>query len=64
MALFINQDEDRTELQKRLATELQEKMKLKDLETDLPDGVDDSQYIKGTQKSNRFTFVWFILNFA
>ena len=61
MALFINQDEDRTELQKRLATELQEKMKLKDIETDLPDGVDDSQYIKGTQKSNKFTFLWFIL---
>jgi len=59
MALFVRQDENRTELQKRLATELQDRARKKAEEADLPDGVDDSQFIKNTsQHSSALIGVW------
>jgi len=59
MALFVRQDENRTELQKRLATELQDRARKKAEEADLPDGVDDSQFIKNTdQHSGVLIGVW------
>lgn len=64
MALFIRQDEQRTELQKRLATELQDKAKERARLADLPDGVDDSQYIKGTKKTTSLAWAWAIILFV
>ena len=61
MALFIRQDDNRSELQQRLAAELQERTKLKSKSTDLPDGVDDSQYLKGTKTTTSFAWIWIIL---
>jgi len=61
MALFIRQDEERTELQKKLATELQDRIKEKPKFTESPDGVDDSEYIKGTKITTSLAWVWTLI---
>jgi hypothetical protein len=60
MALFIRQDDARSELQERLAAELQARAKQKALQ-DRPDGVDDSEYIKGTKLTTNFAWIWILL---
>lgn len=51
MALFIRQDEERSELQKRLATELQEKARKNAEDKNRQvDGVEDSSYIENLKK--------------
>lgn len=62
MALFIRQNEDRSKLQERLAAELQERAK-KRAESDagLPDGVEDSQYIKNTKTTTSLAWVWVVI---
>jgi len=61
MALFVRQDENRSELQKRLATELQDRAKKKAEEAELPDGVTDSQFIKGTKETTSLLWLWLVL---
>jgi len=61
MALFIRQDEQRSELQNRLATELQDRAKERAKSADRPDGVEDSQYIKGTEKTSNLAWVWVVI---
>ena len=61
MALFVRQDENRSELQQRLATELQDRAKKKAEEAELPDGVEDSRYIKGTKQTTSLAGVWLII---
>lgn len=64
MALFIPQNENQSELQKRVAAELQEKARKKAEEADLPDGVTDSAYIKGTTGTSKFAWVWILIGAA
>ncbi len=64
MALFIKQTDNRTELQNRLAAELQEKARKRAQQADVPDGVDDSQYIKGMKKTTSLAWVWLLLAVA
>ena len=61
MALFIRQDDERSELQQRIAAELQQKAKDNSKLADRPDGVDDSQYIKGTKTTTSIAWVWVIM---
>ena len=61
MALFVRQDENRTELQKRLATELQDRARKKAEEAELPDGVTDSQFIKGTKETTSLLWLWLVI---
>jgi type VI protein secretion system component VasF len=61
MALFIKQDEQRSELQKRISAELQEKSKERSKLADRPDGVDDSEYIKGTRVTTSLAWVWILI---
>lgn len=61
MALFVRQDENRSELQQRLATELQDRARKKAEEAELPDGVEDSQYIKGTSEGSRLLWLWIVI---
>lgn len=63
MALFIKQDEQRSELQNKLAMELQERARAKSKQESLPDGVDDSQYIKGTKTTTSLSWAWIIILF-
>lgn len=57
MALFIRQDENRSKLQERLAAELREKAKAR-ADTENPDGVADSQYLKETKPTTSLAGVW------
>jgi len=60
MALFVNQNSNRTKLQEKLAAELQEKAKkraeLENLER--PDGVEDSNYLKDTKPTTSLAWFW------
>jgi hypothetical protein len=58
MALYLKQNDTRSELQKRVAAELQAKAKQDAEAADLPDGVTDSQFIKGTTATGRFAWIW------
>lgn len=64
MGLFIRQDESRSELQKRLAAELQERAKNQARKDDLPDGVEDSSYIEGTKKTTSLAWAWVLIIMA
>jgi hypothetical protein len=66
MALFMNQESERTELQKRIAAELAEKAKKKSLEPadDLPDGVKDSAYLENTKTTTSLAWVWILIIIA
>lgn len=65
MALFIRQNEDRSKLQERLAAELQERAKKRaEHDAGLPDGVEDSQYIKGTKTTTSLAWVWVLIAIA
>lgn len=62
MALFMNQQNDRSELQKRIAAELQEKAKKKaNGSDDRPDGVDDSAYLENTKRTTSLAWVWVLI---
>ena len=68
MALFVNQNENQTDLQKRIAADLREKAIKNSAgeggadfgggETDL---VEDSSYIEGTKETTSLAFVWLLL---
>ncbi|HTJ73042.1 MAG TPA: hypothetical protein VL481_00435 [Verrucomicrobiae bacterium] len=59
MALFVRQDQERSELQQRLAAELRERAKKRaENDSPLPDGVDDSNYLKDTKKTSSLAGVW------
>lgn len=66
MALFMNQQNERTELQKRIAAELAEKAKKKSLEptSDRPDGVTDSAYLERTMTTTSLAWVWILITVA
>jgi hypothetical protein len=63
MGLFIRQDDNRSELQRRLAAELNEKArKRSELENQpLPDGVDDSTFVENTTGTSKHAWVWILL---
>lgn len=64
MSLHMKRSEVQSELQKRVAAGLQEKAKLKALETEQPDGVTDSAYIKGTKETTSLAWVWVLIGIA
>lgn len=61
MALFIRQNDNRSQLQERLAAELQERAKKNAQKDDLPDGVTDSQFIKGTKQTTSLAWLWAVV---
>ena len=58
MSLYLKQNDNRTDLQKRVAEELQEKAKKRAQLQDRPDGVDDSAYMQGTKKTTGLAWAW------
>lgn len=64
MAIFVRQDENRSELQQRIAAELRERSKQNVNPGDLPDGVNDSQYMKGTKQTSSLGWVWVLVGLA
>lgn len=61
MALFIRQNDNRTELQERLAAELQERAKERDKINNHPDGVSDSEYMKNTKQTSNLAWLWILV---
>lgn len=64
MSLYLQQKDGRSELQKKLAAELQDKAKKKALETERPDGVSDSAYIQGTKQTTSLAWAWVLIGVA
>ncbi len=60
MSLYLKQQDTRSQLQERLAKELQERAKTK-ANPETPDGVDDSQFIKGTKQTSSLAWVWVVI---
>lgn len=61
MSLYLKQNESRSDLQKRIAGELQDKARKKAIETERPDGVMDSAYIKDTKQTTSLAWVWVVI---
>ena len=62
MGIIVNQQDNRTELQKKIAAELSDKAKKKKAREDkLPDGVEDSRYIEGTKLTTSLAWVWILI---
>jgi hypothetical protein len=63
MGIIYNQESNRSDLQKRVAQELSEKAKNKNLDPadKLPDGVDDSAFVKDTKQTTSLAWVWLLI---
>lgn len=62
MGIIVNQQDNRSELQKKIAAELSDKAKKKQTaKKDLPDGVDDSAYIENTKVTTGLAGVWIVI---
>lgn len=63
MALFMNQEGDRSELQKRLAAELADKAKKKAGLADVPPAkdLDDTNYLKNTKQTTSLAWLWILV---
>lgn len=62
MGLYLQQNNDRSELQKRIAAELAEKAKKKQQPAgDSPDGVIDSAYLEKTKVTTSLAWVWALI---
>ena len=61
MGLYVKQSDTRSQLQEKLAQELQDRAREKAKAADLPDGVDDSAFIEGTEQSSKAALLWIII---
>ena len=61
MALYLKQNGQRSELQDRIAAELQEKAKKNAQLQDRPDGVDDAAFMNNTKKTTSLALVWLLI---
>lgn len=64
MALLVKQEIDKTELQKSIAKNLQDKLKNTPNISGSLDLVEDSQYMKGTKKTTSLARLWLLTLFA
>ncbi len=61
MSLFMKSTETRSQLQDKLAKELQERNRQKMKEFEQPDGVTDSAYLKDYKEGGSLTWLWVLL---
>lgn len=61
MALFIRQNEERSELQQRLAAELQEKARTRAKSENELDDIEKSNYLQGTKRTTSLAWVWLLI---
>jgi hypothetical protein len=64
MGLYLRQTETRSDLQEKLAAELQDRAKKKAKAFDQPDGVTDSAYLKDTKTTTSLAWVWMLIVLA
>lgn len=62
MGILVEKDEDKSELSRRINADLRERAVRSSKKEDV-DLVEDSEYLKNTNKTNRFSWFWFILVF-
>ena len=62
MGILVEKDEDRSGLSRRINADLRERAVRSSKQEDV-DLVEDSEYLKNTNKTNRFSWFWFILVF-
>ena len=60
----MKRTETRSDLQEKLAKDLQERAKNKPQPFDQPDGVTDSRYIEGTKQTTSLAWVWVLIFLA
>ena len=62
MGLYLQQNSERSELQQRIAAELNDKAKKKaNVDTTKPDGVTDSAYLEKTKTTTSLAWVWVLI---
>ncbi len=63
MSLFMNQETTRSKFQQKIAADLAEKSKKKltDIDTERPDGVEDSAYLRHTKRTTSLAWIWILL---
>lgn len=64
MSLYLKQQDTRSDLQEKIATELQERAKKKAKEAERPDGVDDSRFLEGTKQTTSLAWAWVLIAVA
>lgn len=64
MSLYMKQSDTRSQLQDKLAKELQDRAKKKAIETEQPDGVTDSAYLRDTKSTTSLAWVWVLIGLA
>lgn len=57
----MKRTETRSDLQEKLAKDLQERAKNKPQPFDQPDGVEDSRYIEQTKQTTSLAWVWVVI---
>ena len=62
MGILVEKDEDRSELGRRISADLRERAAKSSKQEDY-DMVEDSEYLRHMQTTNRFSWFWFILDF-
>jgi hypothetical protein len=64
MALFVRQDENRSKLQEKLAAELRERAKKNGGINSYIEGIEETEYMKGTKQTTSLAWVWAIIVLA
>ena len=62
MGILVHDNQERSELQKKITAELREKSQRTIKQEDI-DLVEDSEYAKQLKKTGRFSWFWFVLIF-
>lgn len=60
MGLFIRQNDNRSQLQERLAAELREKARVRAAGSDPVDLTENSTYLKNTETTSKRAWIWFV----
>lgn len=64
MGLFLNQQDNRSELQEKIAADLREKAKRTELQNDTTiDGSKDIKYLEGTKQTTSLAWAWLLIFF-
>lgn len=62
MALFVQQNDNRSKLQQQVAAELAERAKKQaQAKPEHADGVRDSKYLEGTKQTTNLAWLWILL---
>lgn len=61
MGIMVEGNEEKSKLQERISADLRERSRRNSKDDSDVDLVEDSEYLKNTRKTGRFSWFWFIL---